>query len=107
MEQTEIEKLARQYVKTLPAINYKSAYDFGMQNITAYTNGFNEAIKLQQASQSIYNEIDPVKQITDEEINDFAKEIGINPYEYPVFLTGFKKAIELTASSTVGKETKQ
>ena len=31
---------AKAYVKTLPGINYKSLYDFGTQNIAAYTKGY-------------------------------------------------------------------
>lgn len=34
-----VEEAGRSYVKTLPALNYKSAYDFGMQNIKAFKEG--------------------------------------------------------------------
>lgn len=37
--EAEIEKAARAYIKTLPALNYKSAYDFGAQNMEAFKRG--------------------------------------------------------------------
>lgn len=49
--QEEIRAEAKSYVKTLPALNYKSAYDFGMQNITAFENGYTQALTdMQQQS---------------------------------------------------------
>ncbi len=55
----EIDKLARDYVKTLPAISYKSVYDFGNQNIKAFTEGYklsNEKIKTLLEEISLINE---------------------------------------------------
>lgn len=55
-----INKAARDYVKTLPALNYRSAYDFGIQNINAFTIG---ALHQESAKNS---EIEKLNTIIDE-----------------------------------------
>lgn len=57
-ELADINKAARDYVKTLPAINYRSAYDFGTQNITAFTKGY---LKCREQNKQLLDEIERLK----------------------------------------------
>lgn len=57
----QIEKSAKEYIKTLQAINYRTLYHFGTQNIEAFTKGAEWAL-------SQPKEVEPKKEVDLEEL---------------------------------------
>lgn len=83
----EIERMARDYVKKLPAINYKSAYDFGIQNISAFKYGFKKALSLALPSEG--KEVEWIS--VEEKLPEFDVQVLVHCRIYGRFIATYER----------------
>jgi len=73
-ESKTVDDAAKAYVKTLKGIGYRSLYDFGTQNLSAFKAGWNEALKQHQPAKPVDLSERPISNLVEKIISTAPKK---------------------------------